>query len=460
MGEVKVSVIVYVKDTVNYIGQCISSVMAQTMRELEILVIDGGSTDGTLDIIEGLMKGDSRIRLFHGTASVGAQFNLGLREAKGEYIGVCEADDFILPTMYERQYEVAKKYQLDAVRAGYYRACTLQGREYRFPVASWGKEDMAEKVIDSSQGTYFLEQGINGFWSGIYRKQFLMDHGIWMNETKGAAYQDVTFSFLIQMWAERIWFMKEGFYCYRIDNPGASVNSLQGVELLKKEYGGLKKRLKEDKEWDKYKELFFSWELASYQWFLRDLPRDARQRNVEGVYMLLKEEVGVEGYDCAAVMENVRNLASKLLQSKETFVETILEGVNEKDKFLNYMESRFQRDLKLVLFGAGHMGTIMAKFLELCRKEVVLADNDRFLQKCGVRGKKVYSPGEAAEAFPDAGYVIASSFHGHKMKNQLIGLGIPEERIVICGDEEFLLRKIFTKAFEKKIISLGNSYGK
>ena len=130
--EIKVSVIIYVKNTVDYIEKCIRSVMNQTLQEIEILIVDGGSTDGTLDIIERVKKEDNRIRFFHSIASVGAQFNLGLQEARGQYIGICEADDYILPEMYEKQYQIALENQLDVVRAGYYQIFHVNNKEYRF----------------------------------------------------------------------------------------------------------------------------------------------------------------------------------------------------------------------------------------------------------------------------------------------------------------------------------------
>ena len=204
--EIKVSVIIYVKNTVDYIEACVRSVMNQTLREMEILIIDGGSTDGTLDMIEKMKETDDRIRIFHSPASVGAQFNLGLLEARGAYIGVCEADDYILPEMYERQYEIASRNQLDVIRAGYYQIFNLSDKEYRFQLRSCYNEKLMEKVIVSdNNNTFFLEQGINGFWNGLYRRQFLLDNHIRMNETGGAAYQDISFSFLTQMYAKRVW---------------------------------------------------------------------------------------------------------------------------------------------------------------------------------------------------------------------------------------------------------------
>ena len=280
--EIKVSVIIYVKNTVDYIEKCIRSVMNQTLQEIEILIVDGGSTDGTLDIIERVKKEDNRIRFFHSIASVGAQFNLGLQEARGQYIGICEADDYILPEMYEKQYQIALENQLDVVRAGYYQIFHVNNKEYRFKLKSCYQDEWTEKVIVSNRNTFFLEQGVNGFWNGIYRRNFLLENHIGMNETKGAAYQDISFSFLVQMYAEKIWFMKEAFYCYRIDNLNASVNSLHGIEFHISEYEELKKRLKNSNQWEQYKNMFFSWELVSYRWFLGELPISYFKRTKPG----------------------------------------------------------------------------------------------------------------------------------------------------------------------------------
>ena len=119
MDEVKVSVITYVKNDVNHIEKCMRSVLDQTLRELEYIVVDGGSTDGTIDIINRLAESDDRIRVMTADIGVGKQFNTGLKAAKGKYIGICESDDFLKHEMYEKQYEIAEKYDLDYVLADY-----------------------------------------------------------------------------------------------------------------------------------------------------------------------------------------------------------------------------------------------------------------------------------------------------------------------------------------------------
>lgn len=445
MRKIKISVIIYVKNTVNYIEKCIRSVMNQTLQEIEILIIDGGSTDGSLDVIEKVKQEDKRIRIFHGPASVGAQFNLGLREAKGEYIGICEADDYILPEMYERQYQIAKENQLDVVRAGYYQTFNLNGEEYRFKLKSCGQDEMVEKVIISDGNTHFLKQGINGFWSGLYRKQFLVEHRIWMNETKGAAYQDITFSFLAQMYAGRIWFMKDAFYCYRIDNPNASVNSLHGIDLHMKEYEELKSRLKNAGRWEEYKNYFFSWELLSYRWLLEELPEDLKKINIEKVYYYLKKQRDNENYNVRKVMDRVKKLAEDLGRCETEFEESILSEIENGRRLEEYIEHVMKYDKTMILFGAGHIGNMVKQFFELSKKEVLLMDNSSLLQKNGLMGKTVYKPENLISRFPEGRYIIANFRHSTEMKEQLIQMGIPEGNIIICDNEEFFLRKIFVK---------------
>lgn len=446
MGEIKVSVIIYVKNTVNYIEQCIRSVMNQTLREIEILIVDGGSTDGSAEIIEKLREEDSRIRIFYNDASVGAQFNLGLRKARGQYIGICEADDYILSEMYEKQYQIASENKLDVIRAGYYQFFHINGKEYRFVLRSCYQNTLMEKVIITDKKTFFLEQGINGFWNGLYRRQFLLDNHIWMNETRGAAYQDISFSFLTQLYAERIWFMEEAFYCYRIDNPNASVNSLRGIELHRKEYEELQKRLKVSNKWEQYKNIFFSWELISYRWFLGELPKELKESNAKKVYYYLKVQREEDGYDGEKMMETVRKLAEILLCGESEFVHAILSGTENEEELLEYVENSLKYDKEVILFGGGHMGSILDQFLELYDKEIIIIDNSKELQKNGLMGKVVYRPEDIAISFPHGKYIIANAVYGTEMREQLLWLGIQRENILICDNEMFFLRRIFAKA--------------
>lgn len=104
MGETPlVSVIVPVYNIKEYLPRCVHSILHQTYRHLEVILVDDGSTDGTGRLCDQLACEDSRIRVFHqkngGSSSAR---NLGISHAKGSYLGFIDSDDYIEPWMYER----------------------------------------------------------------------------------------------------------------------------------------------------------------------------------------------------------------------------------------------------------------------------------------------------------------------------------------------------------------------
>lgn len=114
-----ISVIVPVYNTKAYLGRCVDSVCAQTYSNLEILLIDDGSTDGTGEVCDEYVTKDQRIKVFHkenGGSSTAR--NLGLQKAEGAYIGFVDSDDYIAPDMYERLWRGAQKYDASVVQIG------------------------------------------------------------------------------------------------------------------------------------------------------------------------------------------------------------------------------------------------------------------------------------------------------------------------------------------------------
>ena len=153
--EIKISVLVYVLNDTEHIEKCVRSVMEQTLQELEIILIDGGSTDGTLEKLERLQSEDKRIRLINSEQGVGCQFNTGLKAAVGKYIGICESDDYIMSNMYERQYELAEKYGLDVLKANVLRFCESEGKYYSFPFALTAEQGMFDVVLYPQEDPVF-----------------------------------------------------------------------------------------------------------------------------------------------------------------------------------------------------------------------------------------------------------------------------------------------------------------
>ena len=105
------TIIVPVYNILEYLPRCVRSITAQTYKNLEILLVDDGSTDGTGELADELAKEDERIRVFHkengGSSSAR---NLAVSQAKGEYLGFVDSDDFVEPDMYERLYKGIVEY--------------------------------------------------------------------------------------------------------------------------------------------------------------------------------------------------------------------------------------------------------------------------------------------------------------------------------------------------------------
>ena len=117
----KVSVIIPVYNVEKYLAKCIESVINQTLTEIEIICVDDGSTDLCPKILDEYASKDKRIKVIHKeNEGYGKTMNIGLDLAQGEYIGLVESDDYILPNMYEILYKKAKENDLDLIKSNFY----------------------------------------------------------------------------------------------------------------------------------------------------------------------------------------------------------------------------------------------------------------------------------------------------------------------------------------------------
>lgn len=114
-----ISVIVPVYNILAYLPRCVHSITTQTWTNLEILLVDDGSTDGTGKLCDELAKEDCRIRVFHkANGGSSSARNLGIRESRGVYLGFVDSDDYIEPDMYERLIKAALGKEAAIVQVG------------------------------------------------------------------------------------------------------------------------------------------------------------------------------------------------------------------------------------------------------------------------------------------------------------------------------------------------------
>lgn len=441
----KVTSITYVKNGEKYIRKCIESIMRQTLRDIEIIVVDGGSKDRTVEIINDLKSRDQRIIVLHVEGSVGAQFNAALRLAKGEYIAVCEGDDYILDEKYEKIYEIASKYNLDVVRACYYLFYEYQGKEYRYrtEIAS---PDLYNIIFENKfENKFFLSTFVNGYWNGLYSRDFLLSNGIRQNETKGASFQDITFSYLSQMYACRFLFIQESYHCYRIDNPESSVNSKQCIEKISYEYDLLQEEMKKRNVWNKYKQMFLIWEMNSYKQFLDKFPQSDKEKLIEPLYERLRNQNIPNKFGNISIYPKTKELINALYVDKKAFFNAMVKNDQYRNKVFDFFRSEsFSKVDNLILFGVGHFGSIIYDFLSLSDKTIDIVDNNLSLQKEGFRNQTVYGVDHCLKN--NLPIIIANVEHAMDMASQLRDMGVDENRIFICEYEDLFIREIFMKS--------------
>lgn len=236
MSVPKVSVVIPIYNVEQYLRECLDSVINQTLKDIEIICMNDGSTDNSAFILKEYADKDPRIKVINKqNTGYGHNMNVGLDTATGEYVGIVESDDFVHPEMFEVLYEAAKQNDLDFVKADFTRFYGEgEGRTIEKDSITHGKP-LYWKVLNPSEDPSLLDCSLYT-WAGIYKRQFLDENHIRHNETPGASYQDNGFWFQTFCLGNRMMFVDRTFYNLRRDNPNSSFLSKAKVFCVCDEY--------------------------------------------------------------------------------------------------------------------------------------------------------------------------------------------------------------------------------
>lgn len=428
MKTIKVSIIMPSLNVSAYIEECIRSAVNQTLEEIEIICIDAGSTDGTLEILTEYEKIDDRIKVINfDIKSYGAQVNYGISISKGKYIAILETDDFVESEMYETLYYAAEDYDADYVKADYKKFFALDNGEYLYSIIRQFEDEDAgfyRKILNPHTFDDLYKTDFN-IWKGIYRRDFLIQNQIRLNESAGAVYQDIGFMEKVMAAAQRAVYLDKPFYYYRMDRDDASSYSIHGLRNTQIEFKKLVEYFDDSKsvywrglylhmmtaflnEYEKtLKKTGFAFESPEcsdyYTWF-----RDHISQAIEG-HMISPED-----------ME--RKYADKLdllLKSPRAFAEFLK---SQKNRFREYVENlAFADEKQIIIFGAGHWGYEALKLLrekKYCHVQAFV-DNDCEKQGMVIENMKVYSLEQAVCEFPAAVIFIANEKYYSEIRIQI-----------------------------------------
>ena len=434
MNKIKISVIMPSLNVSKYIKQCLQSVLNQTLEDIEIICVDGGSTDGTLDIIQQYVKKDNRVKLIHSDIkSYGYQMNLGIKEACGDYIGIVETDDYIQSDMYERLYDVVvgnPEEEIDFVKANFNLIAECKGKVICVPFARDFNKSMLNRVLDLSEERNMYD--LNHIWSGIYRRDFLIGNSLWFNETMGASFQDTSFSLFVNLVAERCVYIGYEGYNYRTDNEGSSVKSDTKIDCVIHEYEYVVNKLKQLGLYDDVrKRLVLTNKLYTYKWnYIR-----LSEQSAAKFFDLIQDEM--KEYD-------VDNVLRCSLTSEQREILTLLTNSEEVVEIRNNQESAEKSFYDLLDRLTGFPRAVIVSAGEYCRRIVqvqeilsldfieAICDNSLDVQGTNIFGHIVDSIDNVVKKYPDDYFVIANKKYSEQIYNQLMELGVSKNKVIKC----------------------------
>lgn len=221
MEEVKISVILPIYNTEKYLRQCLESVIKQSLKEIEIICVNDGSTDSSLEILESLADQDARITILNqDNQGPGVARNLGLENASGEYLSFLDSDDFFEYDMLERTYLQAKREDSDVL---VFRSNYFSNQDQEFQDTSW---TIRAPGIPTRTPFHPAEISENIFlafvgwpWDKLFKREFIQREGLEYQEMITS--EDMYFVFMAIILAERISIHNAVFAHHRFDIEGS-----------------------------------------------------------------------------------------------------------------------------------------------------------------------------------------------------------------------------------------------
>lgn len=268
----------------DYLHKSLESVLNQTLKDIEIICINDGSTDSSLEIIKEYAARDARIKIIDKKNSgYGHSMNQGMKVATGEYIGILEPDDYMDSPMYEKLCEAGDRTGADVVKANYYEFCTEpEYKETFMDIFSQFKYNTLINPYDNQD--LFIQKGC--IWSAVYRRDYLDKNRIRFMETPGASFQDTGFIFKNWACTDKVCLIKEGYIHYRIDNVNSSINNPAKIYCVCDEFHNIEAWMNMNREYkDKYEKIEKAHKYDIYRWNYYRIAEECRDEYCKSIVM-------------------------------------------------------------------------------------------------------------------------------------------------------------------------------
>lgn len=289
----KVSVIVPIYNVEKYLDRCMESLLNQTLKDIEIIMVDDGSPDNCPKMCDEYAKKDRRVKVVHKkNAGLGLARNSGLDIATGEYVAFVDSDDYVDLGMYEKLYEAAEKNDTEAVFCGFKKEFSpnrfIECKECE-TYTEYSRGEMNGLVLDfiaappHCKSEYIHDMSV---WHSIYKRSVIEDNKIRFVSERDYASEDIPFQIDFLKCCHKVGFIPDIFYVYCY-NGGSLTKSFNPEKFKKIQalYNLLKERtMKLDKDSLRAKRLFIGYVRAMIRLIVSlDIPKAQKEEYINTI---------------------------------------------------------------------------------------------------------------------------------------------------------------------------------
>ena len=224
----KISVIVPVYNVEKYIEKCIRSIMEQSLKEIEIIIINDGSPDRSLEIVNRLMKEDQRIKVItKKNGGLSSARNTGIKIATGKYIQHIDGDDWVEKDFLKSMYDFAEKENVDIVVSDYYEDYSNGKIKIKK-----GKKRSKKVIFNSKEylRDFFYYDDAPAMWNKLFKTSLYKENNIFHPENNSIG-EDLSTTQRLIYFSKKVGYLKEAFYHYR-QNSESITNTINGIRKI------------------------------------------------------------------------------------------------------------------------------------------------------------------------------------------------------------------------------------
>lgn len=419
---IKVSVVLPVYNEEKYLEQCLDSICTQSLKEIEIICVDDGSTDNSLQILKNYAKKDYRIKILtQKNMFAGVARNHGMRYATGKYLSFLDSDDYFEADMLEKMYQKAEKESTDVVICRYKEYCENSAR-IRIPDWTFIDSFFSQKSVFSSEsiknaGIFQITRG--WAWDKLFKTDFVRKYGYEFPDFRSS--EDGYFVYMLLINSKNISYLDDILVTHRVNNLNSLSNTreknwINGFKMLLL----IKEELERLNLYSIYQQSFLnevvyfligylksmnSFEIfkACYKYIQNIIEPEMGVLRFDRRYYFIKEKKFVDWYESVIRLSleeylfheqqnSIRLLDQQngIIDQQNGIIDQLVKASAEKKWVFPFLS--IEKEKIVILYGAGKIGRCYYSQLvdsKFCKKVIWV---DRQYKEYAEKGEPVLSP--------------------------------------------------------------------